>query len=230
MQAKTCLRLGLLPGAALGGFLGGALITTVVRSLSVPRERRGLFVRRRARRRCPRCAGFGISRCTLCTGEGICVRITIPITSTPHTNVPKVIHSPRYTSHPMSTVRQPAIHSLQNVLRKRSEACNEHLHSTCVSFSETFIRRGLVCLTTHCVCHTLRRRSCENARSTQVSAMCHWYPICTAIPVANPAPAITPQKAPTSAPSCAKGVLACGVTTADLRPIGRSFPRPTARP
>lgn len=67
------LRIGLLPGAAVGGLLGGALVTNVVNRLSIPRDRQGLFLRRRARRQCARCAGFGISRCTLCSGEGICV-------------------------------------------------------------------------------------------------------------------------------------------------------------
>ncbi|PXF43351.1 hypothetical protein BWQ96_06914 [Gracilariopsis chorda] len=70
---QTCaLRVGILPGAALGGFLGGVIVTRLTGRLSRTRERTSLFVRRRARRRCPRCAGFGISRCTLCDGEGIC--------------------------------------------------------------------------------------------------------------------------------------------------------------
>ena len=73
---STTLRLGILPGAALGGLLGGATVTNLVNRMSIPRERQGLFLRRRPRRRCPRCAGFGISRCTLCNGEAICVRHT----------------------------------------------------------------------------------------------------------------------------------------------------------
>lgn len=68
------LQIGLVPGAALGGLLAGVAVTTLARRISAQQTRRGLFVRRRARRPCARCAGFGISRCTLCSGEGICVR------------------------------------------------------------------------------------------------------------------------------------------------------------
>lgn len=71
MQAPA-LRIGLLPGAAVAGLLGGIFITNAVSRISHPRQRKTLFVRRRPQRRCPRCAGFGISRCTLCRGEAIC--------------------------------------------------------------------------------------------------------------------------------------------------------------
>lgn len=72
---QTCsLRIGMLPGAAIGAVVGGVIITKLAGALSINRNRRGLFVRRRARKRCPRCSGFGISRCTLCLGEGLCVR------------------------------------------------------------------------------------------------------------------------------------------------------------
>lgn len=68
----TPLRMSLIPGVALGGLLGGVLITNVVTRMS-QRERTSLFVRRRARKRCPRCSGFGITRCSLCGGEAMCV-------------------------------------------------------------------------------------------------------------------------------------------------------------
>lgn len=74
MQATGAHRLSLIPGLALGGILGGALITNVVTRLVNARpDRNSLFIRRRPRRPCPRCAGFGITRCTLCDGEAIVV-------------------------------------------------------------------------------------------------------------------------------------------------------------
>lgn len=75
MTSIQPLRLSLIPGVALGGILGGILITNVVTRMTQRNERTSLFVRRRARRRCPRCAGFGVMRCTLCGGEALCVSL-----------------------------------------------------------------------------------------------------------------------------------------------------------
>lgn len=75
--SPTLLRFSLIPAVTLGGLIGGALITNAVTRLSRPRERTSLFLRRRARRKCPRCGGFGIMRCTLCSGEAVCVSILI---------------------------------------------------------------------------------------------------------------------------------------------------------
>lgn len=77
------LQIGVLPGAAIGSLVGGAVITSLARRLSAPQARRGLFVRRRGRRPCARCSGFGISRCPLCTGEGVCVRLPSPFSHHP---------------------------------------------------------------------------------------------------------------------------------------------------
>lgn len=69
----TPLRLSLIPGVALGGIIGSIVITNVVTRISQRNERTSLFVKRRARRRCPRCGGFGIVRCNLCQGEAMVV-------------------------------------------------------------------------------------------------------------------------------------------------------------
>jgi hypothetical protein len=73
----TVMPWGLIETVALGGVLGGVVATRaclrVQAAVSSARRRRGLFLRRRPRRRCPRCAGFGVLRCTLCKGEGVCV-------------------------------------------------------------------------------------------------------------------------------------------------------------
>lgn len=71
------LRMSPIPGVALGGLIGGIAITNVVTRLSQRNERTSLFVRRRAKRRCPRCSGFGITRCDLCKGEAMLVSSTL---------------------------------------------------------------------------------------------------------------------------------------------------------
>lgn len=76
MSLASPLRLSLIPGVALGGLLGGVLITNIVTRLSQRERISSLFVRRRARKPCPRCAGFGITRCSLCGGEAMCVSET----------------------------------------------------------------------------------------------------------------------------------------------------------
>lgn len=74
LLATTPLRAHLVGPAALAGLLTGMTITATARlsaALSRSRSRRGLFVRPRARRPCPRCGGFGLRRCGLCSGNGV---------------------------------------------------------------------------------------------------------------------------------------------------------------
>lgn len=86
-QNMPHLQIGLIPGTAIGGFIGGALVTNLVIRLSSPPIRRGLFVRRRSHRPCPRCGGFGLAKCTLCSGNGICVSdIYTPMSPSPYSS------------------------------------------------------------------------------------------------------------------------------------------------
>ena len=55
------------------GVIGGVAISAIAARIVQGRVRRGLFLRKRPARRCPRCAGFGIVRCPLCSGESVCV-------------------------------------------------------------------------------------------------------------------------------------------------------------
>lgn len=69
------LQWGLIETVGLTSVVGGVIATRMasraIATLTASR-RRGLFVRRRPRRKCPKCAGFGIQRCVLCRGEGVC--------------------------------------------------------------------------------------------------------------------------------------------------------------
>lgn len=71
------LPIGLVQGVLLGGAVGGLVVARgarVVWTAASARRRRGLFlVRRPARQhRCPRCAGFRIAACDLCSARGLC--------------------------------------------------------------------------------------------------------------------------------------------------------------
>lgn len=122
------LRIGLIPGTAIGGFIGGALVTNLVTRLSSPPIRRGLFVRRRSRRPCPRCGGFGLAKCTLCSGSGICVSYTRMLLValschkqkdaklTPY-SFPRVIVKRHYKNNAVPSVRDEETYSLCHVWR-----------------------------------------------------------------------------------------------------------------
>lgn len=76
MLAAPTFRLHLQIQAVLGGVGAGLLMTGAFRGVvtNLRRPRRGLFVRRRPKQRCPRCSGFGIERCHLCRGSGFVER------------------------------------------------------------------------------------------------------------------------------------------------------------
>ena len=64
--------------AVLGGVGAGLLVTVSFQGAvsRARRPRRGLFVRRRPKLKCPKCGGFGIVRCNLCDGKGFVERQT----------------------------------------------------------------------------------------------------------------------------------------------------------
>lgn len=74
MSLITILRLDPLHGATLAGLGAGAVLGGAIKGVEVisRKRRRGLYLRKRPTPHCARCAGFGIVRCELCHGNGVC--------------------------------------------------------------------------------------------------------------------------------------------------------------
>nr|UXY87582.1 carbon catabolite repressor protein 4 [Cryptomonas curvata] len=61
----------LLSTHTIGGFVCIIILTIFFQSKKKFIKRNGLFVKYRPEKKCYRCNGFGITRCTLCKGKGI---------------------------------------------------------------------------------------------------------------------------------------------------------------